>query len=221
MKANTKALIFDLDDTLVVEKASAEAAFLTTCELARERYGIPPPELHTTLRKTCREIWYGSPLHPYCKKIGISSWEGLWARFEWDDDNLRALKEWAPTYRFESWHSSLRKHGVNDNDLAHELADIFIVERRKLHIVYDDVRPTIEALKSHYRLGLITNGASDHQREKIEGAGIGSYFEAILISGDIGIRKPEIQIFAQLLEMFFLSHHNTSLKNVQDLSQNI
>ena len=33
-----KALVFDLDDTLVVEKASAATAFAATCELAAKRY---------------------------------------------------------------------------------------------------------------------------------------------------------------------------------------
>lgn len=200
MKANTKALIFDLDDTLVVEKASAESTFIETCKLAHERYGIPPAELHTTLRQTCRKIWFNSPTHPYCKKVGISSWEGLWGRFEWDNDNLRDLKQWAPTYRHESWHRSLQKHGVDDSDLARELAEAFMINRRKLHIVYDDVRPTIGALKPQYRLGLVTNGASDQQREKIEGAGIQDYFEAIVISGDIDIGKPNIRIFEKVLE---------------------
>jgi hypothetical protein len=48
-------LIFDLDDTLAVEEASAEAAFIEAGELARVRYGLDPRELHTTVRKTCRE----------------------------------------------------------------------------------------------------------------------------------------------------------------------
>ena len=76
-----KALIFDLDDTLVVEEASAEAAFLETCELAKVRYGINPQDLHATLRQTCRNLWHDSPARAYCLEIGISSWEGLWARF--------------------------------------------------------------------------------------------------------------------------------------------
>ena len=37
------------------------------------------------------------------------------------------------------------------------------------------------------------------QREKIQGAGIAEYFEAIAISGDLGISKPNPQIFEHLL----------------------
>ncbi len=46
-----KAVLFDLDDTLLVEMASAEEAFVETCKLARDRYGLDPIELHQTLRR--------------------------------------------------------------------------------------------------------------------------------------------------------------------------
>jgi putative hydrolase of the HAD superfamily len=55
-KTMIKALIFDLDDTLVVEQASAEAAFLETCELAKTKYGINPQELNITVRNICRKL---------------------------------------------------------------------------------------------------------------------------------------------------------------------
>ena len=37
-----KAVIFDLDDTLVVEKASAEAAIMATCSVGAQKYDIDP-----------------------------------------------------------------------------------------------------------------------------------------------------------------------------------
>jgi putative hydrolase of the HAD superfamily len=71
------ALIFDLDDTLVVDEASAAAAFLDACEVARNTVNIPPEELHETVRRMCREIWHASPAREYAVRIGISSWEAL------------------------------------------------------------------------------------------------------------------------------------------------
>ncbi len=38
----TRAVLFDLDDTLVVEEDLVEKAFLTTCRLADESHGLPP-----------------------------------------------------------------------------------------------------------------------------------------------------------------------------------
>lgn len=202
-----KALIFDLDDTLVVEEASAEAAFLETCELARVRYGVDPADLHATLRQTCRGIWHQSPARAYCVEIGISSWEGLWARFQGDDEHLTTLRAWAPAYRRDSWHEALRQHRVNDIDFALELAEAFPAFRRKLHTVYDDVRPALEHLKRSFRLGLLTNGASDLQWEKIAGANVAGYFDEIVISGDVGVGKPNPRMYEIILSRLAVASH--------------
>ena len=187
--------MFDLDDTLVVEEASAEAAFLATCERARERHGINPQALHRTLRQRARELWHVSPARPYCVAVGISSWEGLWARYTGDDPSLRALREWAPAYRSESWARALADHGVRDPAFAEELAATFPAERRKRHVVYLDVEPALQELRKTHRLALVTNGAPDLQREKLHGAGLAGYFETIVVSGDLGFGKPDARIF--------------------------
>lgn len=204
---NLRALIFDLDDTLVVEEASAEAALLQTCELARLRYGIEPRDLHATLRQTCRRLWHQAPVRAYCIDIGVSSWEALWARFEGDNENLRILRAWAPGYRRDSWHEALKRHGVNDDEFAVELAETFPAHRRKLHIVYDDVGPTLDRFRARFRLGLLTNGAPDLQREKIAGAGIGNYFDEILVSGDLSFGKPDPRIYQAILYRLGAASH--------------
>jgi putative hydrolase of the HAD superfamily len=202
-----KALIFDLDDTLVVEEASAEAAFLATCELARARYGLEPHRLHAAVRQTCRRLWHAAPVRPYCVEIGISSWEALWASFEGQDENLRVLRAWAPVYRRDSWREALQSLGVRDPDFALELAEAYPVHRHRLHMVYEDVRPTLEHCRRFLRLGLLTNGAPDLQREKIAGAGIADYFEEIVISGEVGWGKPDPRIYALVLSRLGTTPH--------------
>lgn len=192
-------LIFDLDDTLVVEEASAEAAFIETGELAQARYGIDPRELHATLRKSCRELWHAFPSHPYCMRVGISSWEGLWAEFTGLDPDLKALSEWKTTYRCESWRLALRSHGIDDPELAAELAETFPRLRQGKHVVYADTIKALELLSPSYSLGLLTNGATDIQRRKIEGAGLAGYFDQVLISGDVGFGKPDLRAFEMIL----------------------
>lgn len=193
------ALIFDLDDTLVVEERSAEKAFVAAGRLAESRYGLDPDALHKTVRQVCRELWYGFPAHPYCRRIGISSWEGMWAEFLGPAPELQALRDWAPIYRRESWHGALRRHGIEDADLAEALADAFPRLRRQIHEVYPDTVPTLRKLCGRYPLGLLTNGVSDLQRRKIAGSGVGHYFSEILISGEVGARKPDRLVFDTLL----------------------
>ena len=201
----TEAVIFDLDDTLVVEVASADAAFRATCAVAHEKYGIDPKELHQTVRLKARELWYASPARAYCVDIGISSWEGLWARFLGDDPNLETLRAWAPTYRLESWSRALAEYGVRDPSFAEQLADTFRKERRARHIVYADARPTLEDVGQTYRLALLTNGAADLQREKIRASKLAPFFDVVVISGEVGVRKPEPQIFALVLDRLGLT----------------
>lgn len=202
---NITTLIFDLDDTLVVEEASAEAALLQTSELARLRYGIEPRALLASVRRACRLLWHRAPVRAYCVEIGVSSWEALWARFESSNENMRILNGWAPHYRRDSWTHALAEHGVDDVEFAGELAETFPVHRRKLHIVYDDVRPALDRFRQRYRLGLLTNGASDLQREKIAGAGIAGWFDQIVISGDLGFGKPDPRIYRETLSRLGVS----------------
>lgn len=195
-----RSILFDLDDTLVVEGVSADAAFLATCERAHEKHGINTEALHQSVRYHARELWRASPTITYCRAIGISSWEGLWARFLGNDPNLKRLRAWAPTYRREAWFRALADYGVSDSSFAEQLAAIFLSERRARHVVFPDVEDNLANLKKVYQLALVTNGAPDLQREKIQGANLAQYFDTILISGEVGIGKPDFRIFKLALD---------------------
>ena len=183
-----------------MEAASNDAALLATCERARRRFGIDPQSLTNAVRQRAQELWHASATIDYCRVIGISSWEGLWARFTGDDPGLRALREWAPAYRHEAWSRALADHGVLDPAFAEELAAAFPPERRARHVPFDDAQAALEELRGAYRLGLLTNGPPDIQHEKLEGAGLKEYFDAVVVSGEVGIGKPDPRIFHLALE---------------------
>ncbi len=193
-------VLFDLDDTLVAEESSAEAAFLATCEHARERYGVDPHALYRTVRERAREAWFAAPTNAYCQAIGLSSWEGLWARFTGDDPNLEALRRWAPAYRREAWTRALQDLGVRDAAFAERLAAIFPAERRARHVVFPDVEDALAALHGTWRLAVLTNGTPGLRREKIAGSGLARYFDAITVAGEVGVGKPDVRAFAAALE---------------------
>jgi putative hydrolase of the HAD superfamily len=129
--------------------------------------------------------------------------------FTGPDPDLEALRAWAPAYRCESWRTALRSHGIDDPDLASELAETFPRLRRARHVVYADTARALEKLSRSHFLGLLTNGASDLQRRKIEGAGLAGYFDQVLISGDIGIGKPDRRAFEMLLTRLKASAETT------------
>lgn len=202
-------IFFDLDDTLIIEGDAADAAFLATCERAHEKHGIDPKALHQTVRYHAGQLWRASPTITYCRAIGISSWEGLWDRFLGSDPNLKRLRAWAPTYKREAWSRALADHSVNDSVFAEQLSAIFWLERLSLHVVFSDVEDNLTNLRENYRLALVTNGTPDLQREKIQGTSLARFFDAILISGEVGVGKPDCRIFELALEELTASRAET------------
>jgi FMN phosphatase YigB (HAD superfamily) len=56
----TGAILFDLDDTLIVEEQSAHEAFLAACMLAQRAYGLDPGALAASVRRHAGELWRGA-----------------------------------------------------------------------------------------------------------------------------------------------------------------
>jgi len=197
---NIDTIIFDLDDTLLVEMASAEAAFLAACELAREKYGLDPSEFHTTLRREAKTLWYASPERAIIERISVSHWEGLWARFEGGAPDITKLREWAVYYRQSSWERALAAFQIEDAPFASQLSLEFRRQREQRHVLFDDTLPILRAVHGRVKLGLITNGLSCLQHEKIAGSGLAPFFDAMVVAGDIGLAKPAPRVFHALLD---------------------
>ncbi|MGZ7444524.1 HAD family hydrolase [Paenibacillus sp. TH7-28] len=65
----------------------------------------------------------------------------------------------------------------------------------------DHAVETLEACRSRgLSLGIITNGVSHLQHGKIDLLHLRSYFDTIVVSGDVDIRKPDSQIYRLALE---------------------
>ncbi len=193
-------LLFDLDDTLIWEEPAAEQAMWQAAQPAVETHGIDAELFIQTLRSECRKIWYATDMHPYCKQIAISSWEGLWSPFGGPNDVMRRLREWAPTYRYESWRAALQAHEIADDTLARSMAEQFPRERRGISVYFPNAQRILNQLHDQYHYALVSNGSSDLQRIKIRNAGIDKWFDTILISGDIETRKPDAAFFHSALQ---------------------
>lgn len=192
-------LVFDLDDTLVVEEAAAAAAFTATALAASTTRELDAQALAQGARERARQLWHASTNHPYCRRIGISSWEGLWCRFEGEDPNMRQLREWSATYRLQTWWLALGDQGVDDIKLARELGERFGDERRKRHEAFADAQDCLEQLGGSHTLALLTNGACCLQREKLTASGLDQHFDVVVISAQLGFGKPDVRVFEHVL----------------------
>jgi putative hydrolase of the HAD superfamily len=63
---------------------------------------------------------------------------------------------------------------------------------------FPDVRPSLGALiggRPEMRLGVLTNGDAEQQREKIRRTGLDALLSVVVTSSEIGVAKPEARIF--------------------------
>lgn len=200
----TKAVLFDLDDTLLWDERSVQEAFEATCKEATTFYpSITPYQLEVAVRAEARTLYESYETFSFTKIIGINPFEALWAHFsQGDNENFRKLERLAPTYRLESWTRGLKALGIDDPKLGHQLADQFPRERRQRPYVYEETFAVLDKLKGYVKLLLLTNGSPDLQKEKLAGVPrLAPYFDHIIISGDFGVGKPDPTIFNHAMEL--------------------
>jgi putative hydrolase of the HAD superfamily len=123
----------------------------------------------------------------------------LWCRFEGDEPDARSLRAWSPTYRREAWRLALADQGVDDAELAEALGKRFGAERRARHEVFEDARAALGELSGSHALALVTNGASCLQREKLAASGLADFFDAVVVSAELGVGKPDASVFRHAL----------------------
>ncbi|RKR81498.1 putative hydrolase of the HAD superfamily [Mucilaginibacter gracilis] len=67
--------------------------------------------------------------------------------------------------------------------------------------LFEGAHQTLQYLHGKYTMHLITNGFKESQAMKIKGAGIGQYFDQIIVSEDVGVNKPDPAIFKHALHL--------------------
>ena len=164
------AVVFDLDGTLCYYATSIEQAMTD----ALQRVGAPP------------DLIGDLPL-------AADRYADLWYELQEDHKSTTSLRE-------RIWISLLAEHDIDDKALAHKLSDVYIGLRTASLVLFDGVLPLLSDLAEKYSLGLLTNGPGDLQWEKIKLLGVESYFDAIIVSGDMGIHKPDSRLFGSLLQ---------------------
>lgn len=205
-----KAVLFDLDDTLLWDDRSVREAFEATCAAAAQEVpGIDPRLLEEAVRREARALYESYETYPFTQMIGINPFEGLWGRFASGDlPEFRKLEQLAPGYRADAWTRGLKALGVDDAALGQRLGERFAAERRARPYVYDETFDVLNRLKGKYKLLLLTNGSPDLQQEKLDGVPeLAGYFDHIVISGNFGEGKPSPRIFRHALELLGIEPH--------------
>jgi putative hydrolase of the HAD superfamily len=164
-------VLFDLDDTLHDDThAYTSAAEEVAREVAAE-HGIDALAL---------------------KAAYIAESEGFWHRLSPLD-----LKVKLTTLRASMWQSALESVGVDDVEVAQRSAERYNAYRTKYFTLFPGTVELLRALRERgMKLGIVTNGLSETHREKIAVLRLSEYFDAIFLSDEVGMVKPDPLLFA-------------------------
>ena len=171
--SNIKAVLFDLDNTLFDHKRGQ-------AESLAEIYEHYP----AVFNSTAFDLFYKTFLHNndiFWKKLKdreVTRWECRYLRFK----------------------QTLRDLHIDDAP-AEEMTLVYFSIYIHRNYPVDGASTILKSLRrKNYRLGIITNGFTDVQENKIEQLGIRKYFDSIIISERAGVMKPHPHIFHTAVE---------------------
>ena len=195
MNDRARAVIFDLDNTLILEDASTRAAVRAAATLAGERVGGDVERVASAAIESARRLWKAAPGFAYGEAFGIWWGEALWGEFAGDGDELRLIRSVLPELRERVWRDALSAVGISDTGLADEMQHVYATTRRARETIDPEAEPTLADLARDHVLALLTNGASDVQREKLSRTPFARYFHTVVVSLEVGIGKPDPRVF--------------------------
>lgn len=97
-------------------------------------------------------------------------------------------------YRLEN---AFRDYGkIIDGPTALQFQSVYEKRQHEIRMT-EEMERMLEELSRKITLGIITNGPSEHQRDKVRALGVERWIpmERIWISGDLGVGKPHKEIF--------------------------
>ena len=171
------ALLIDLDDTLLDGSSFPQSIARTCEELASLRIGLEAKQLQEA-------------------NHAVFSTYGPERLDAWTLGRLSGAE-----LTLEAWRRTLQACGNHDDALAQFAAKTHLRFAWDSYQPFSDVAGLLTAVRqARVPIALVTNGAADTQRDKIESMGIADFFDAFSISGETGVAKPDERAFAFVLK---------------------
>jgi putative hydrolase of the HAD superfamily len=172
-----KAVLLDLDETILAYPTSSDECWQTVCHrFSGWIPAYPSMEVFDAIR--AYRDWYWS-----------DGERRYWGRLHLD------------VARHEIVRGALLQLGVDDSSLAQQIAQGYAIVREDGIQPFPGALEVLRRLRDHQvALALITNGPVEVQESKIQQHALTAFFDCILISGKLGFGKPEERIFHKALD---------------------
>jgi len=172
-----RALLLDLDDTLLDHSRTSESV-RRACDLIASTFpGFDPSQLEAANDRVWIEYW---------PEIETLAWTG-------GMDGATSSRE--------AWRRTLHACGSSDESIVEFAFERHQDLERKARRPFPDVGDVLTcAAELDLRLALVTNGPPDLQRDKLRGLGLTHSFDSIVISADVGAAKPDPAPFLVAIE---------------------
>lgn len=141
---------------------------------------------HDALSRTFEQC--GLPFEPVYLEVYHAINALVWRDFERGLTTQARLK----TERFARLFAALGLHPAPD---AAAFSAAYLDNLGACADLLPGAETVVNALRGHARLGLITNGLQSVQRPRLRKSVIGDAFEAVVVSEEIGVSKPDAAIF--------------------------
>ncbi len=86
------------------------------------------------------------------------------------------------------------------DDLIHHLSKVYIDNLPNYNQLFDGTVEVLNYLEPKYEMHIITNGFDEIQDLKLERSGIKKYFNKVITSESVGVKKPNPKIFDYALQ---------------------
>ena len=165
-------VLFDLDGTLL-DGAGLPGAMRATCTVLAERLpGVEADDLVAA---------------------NTAVWQRLWPEVE---DEYQLGGRSGDALVLLAWRETLRAVGSDDPGLLGAAAEEWQRQQCRTFRAFGDVLPAFAELDAaRLRIGMITNGSGTVQRLKLRTVGLLQRLDPLVISSEVGLRKPDPQIF--------------------------
>jgi putative hydrolase of the HAD superfamily len=186
-----RAILFDLDDTILSAHARPELAWpVVAAHFADALNPLTVDELAAAVIAVSRVFWADATHHAYWRMRLAEARRAIVAT---------ALARLAEAGR-----------PVPPADVGDRLADRFSAYREEQMCLFPDALVVIDTLRSlGVRLALVTNGAAEIQRGKIARFDLAHRFDHIQIEGEHGFGKPDERAYRHAMRALDVEPHET------------